>query len=155
MIKNLTLAILSSFVLLACTDDQSTVESQQPAVEATKAVAETTTSVPTDASPDFDTHMLQLSQDYFALRPETATYFGVPDEKAGAGASSRLGNYSVAGEAERRAGLKAMLDKLESIDETNLTESQKVSLQLVKTEATNAYAPATLVEYGLDACLRS
>jgi uncharacterized protein (DUF885 family) len=138
MIKNLTLALLSTFALLACSKEQ-------PTVEAVAVVTETTTS----ESPDFDSQMLQLSQDYFALRPETATYFGVPDEKAGAGASSLLGNYSPAGEAERRAGLKAILDKLDSIDDTNLTESQKISLQLIKTESGNAYVPATLVEYGL------
>ncbi len=137
MMKNLTIALLSSFALLACTNEQAT----DVPVE---KVTETVTSV----DPDFDSLMQQLAKDYFALRPETATYFGVPDETAGAGTSGRLGSYSPAGEIQRRAGLKAMLDKLASIDETNLTDSQKISLQLVKTEAGNAYKPATLVDYG-------
>ena len=135
--KNLALVLLSSLTLLACTKEQ-------PA----QVVVEKVTDTVTNVAPDFDTRMQQLAQDYFALRPETATYFGVPDEKAGAGTSSRLGNYSPVGEAQRRSGLSEMLDELAGIDETTLTDSQKISLQLVKTEAGNAYAPATLVDYG-------
>ena len=137
MIKNLPLALLGSFTLLACTNEQ-------PAAVTVEKITENVTSVATD----FDSRMQQLAKDYFALRPETATYFGVPDEKAGAGTSSRLGSYSPAGETERRAGLKAILDELASIDDSTLTDSQKISLQLVKTEAGNAYMPATLVDYG-------
>ena len=137
MMKNLAIALLSSFALLACTNEQAT---DVPVEKVTETV--------TSADLDFDSRMQQLAKDYFALRPETATYFGVPDETAGAGTSGRLGSYSPAGETQRRAGLKAMLDELAGIDETNLTDSQKISLQLIKTEAGNAYKPATLVDYG-------
>jgi uncharacterized protein (DUF885 family) len=137
MTKTFVLALLSSFALLACTDEPTVVAPVEEVPEAT----------PNEAS-DFDNRMQQLAKDYFTLRPETATYYGVPDEKAGIGTSSRLGTYSPAGESQRRAGLKAMLDELAGINDTTLTESQKISLQLVRTEAGNAYAPATLVEYG-------
>jgi uncharacterized protein (DUF885 family) len=137
MAKPIGIALLSSMALLACTEDKSPVQPiEKPAV------------VVQSAAPDFDARMQQLSQEYFALRPEVASYFGVPDEKAGSGISSRLGNYSPAGETRRREGLKAILDGLAGIDKTLLTASQKISLELVETEAGNAYVPATLVDYG-------
>jgi hypothetical protein len=45
-----------------------------------------------------------------------ATYFGVPDEMAGAGTMSRLGGYSPEGERLRHAGQKAILEELEGIN---------------------------------------
>ena len=128
--KNLAFALLCSLTLLACSKEQ-------PAQVPVEKVADTVTNV----APDFDTRMQQLARDYFALRPETATYFGVPDKKAGEGTSSRLGNYSPDGEAQRRSGLSEMLDGLAGIDETTLTDSQKISLRLIKTEAGNAEDP--------------
>ena len=137
MAKQIGIVLLSSMALLGCTEEKSPV---QPVDE--------TAMVTPSPVPDFAARMEQLSQDYFALRPEMATYYGVPDEKAGAGISSRLGEYSSAGEKQRRAGLKAIIDELADIDRVSLTASQKISLQLVETEASNAYAPATLVDYG-------
>ena len=49
---------------------------------------------------------------------------------------------------QRRAGLKAIIDELAAIDRAPLTASQKISLQLVETGVGNAYAPATVVDYG-------
>ncbi|RPH96339.1 MAG: DUF885 domain-containing protein [Lysobacterales bacterium] len=131
------LAVFSSLALLACTEQAPTID---PA-EAETVILQAT-------APDFAGQMQQLAQDYFALRPETATYYGVPDEKAGVGISSRLARYSADGEIERRAGLKAILDELAAIDKTQLTESQRISLELVATGAGNAYAPSTVVDYG-------
>ena len=131
------IVLLSCAGLLACTEEK-------PAVQTLEEVTQAETGLVSD----FDSRMQKLARDYFTLRPEIATYFGVPDEKAGAGTSSRLGDYSPAGEASRRADMRAMLDELESIDEATLTDSQRISLQLVKTEAGNAYTPATLVDYG-------
>ena len=141
MMKSLGIALISSIALAACVEKESTVE---PPVEAAHQAVETASA----PAQDFDGQMLQISQDYFALRPEMATYYGVPDEKAGKGISSRLGRYSPAGEIERRAGLKAILDKLAGMDESALTESEKVSLALVETGIASAYRPATVVEYG-------
>jgi len=105
---------------------------------------------PVIAAPvDFAARMQEISQHYFALRPEIATYYGVPDEKAGAGTMSRLGQYSSEGEIQRRAGLKAILDELAAIDSDSLTDSEKVSLELVRTEAASAYAPSQVVDYGV------
>jgi uncharacterized protein (DUF885 family) len=137
MMKHIAVALLSSAALLACTEEKATEEPTQ-----------TTPEVVQSPALDFDSLMQQISQDYFRLRPEIATYFGVPDEKAGAGTMSRLGSYSPEGEKHRRAGLKEILDKLEAIDSAELTDRQKISLQLVETEARNAYAPSTVVDYG-------
>ncbi len=135
--KHLGIALLSSLALLACTEEQP---ASAPGVE----VMETAEAPPLD----FDGRMLKISQDYFALRPETATYYGVPDDLAGRAISSRLSNYSPVGEIERRDGLKAILDELASIDKSALTENQKVSLELVETEALGAYTPSTIADYG-------
>lgn len=141
MMKPLGFALLSSIALVACTEKESTLE---PPVKAAQQTVESASAPVLD----FDGQMQQISQDYFALRPEMATYYGIPDEKAGRGISSRLGRYSPAGESERRAGLKDILDKLAGIDESLLTESEKVSLALVETGVASAYRPATVVEYG-------
>ena len=137
MMKHFAIALLSSVALLACTEKPATTETAGPATPVAKATAA-----------DFDSRMQQISQDYFRLRPEVATYFGVPDEKAGAGTMSRLGSYSTDGEIHRRAGLKAILEELAAIDKTTLTDKQKISLQLVETEVGHAYAPSEIVDYG-------
>jgi uncharacterized protein (DUF885 family) len=137
MVRQIGILLFSGVALWACTEEKSPIlPVEEPAVVTPGPV------------PDFDARMQQLSQDYFALRPEIATYFGVPDKKAGAGVSSQLGEYSSAGEKRRRAGLKSILDELAGIDRASLTARQKISLQLVEIEAGNAYAPATLVDYG-------
>ena len=137
MMKHFAIALLSSVALLACTEKPATTETAGPATPVAKATAA-----------DFDSRMQQISQDYFRLRPEVATYFGVPDEKAGAGTMSRLGSYSTDGEIHRRAGLKAILEELAAIDKTTLTDKQTISLQLVETEVGHAYAPSEIVDYG-------
>ena len=138
MMKHFAIALLSSVALLACTEEQAMKERADPAT----ASAQT-------PNPDFDSRMQQISQDYFRLRPESATYFGIPDEKAGAGTMSRLGSYSSQGEISRRAGLKVILEDLAAIDKAGLTDKQKISLQLVETEVGHAYAPSTIVDYGV------
>ena len=138
MMKRLAIALLSSITLLACSEEKAT---EPQLVVAAPAVVES-------PAPDFDTRMIEISRDYFALRPEIATYYGVPDEQAGDGISSRLAKYSSTGEKRRRQGLKEILDSLAAIDKSNLTDSQKISLQLVEIEAGNAYKPSTLVDYG-------
>jgi uncharacterized protein (DUF885 family) len=136
MIKRPGIVLLSCMALLACTE--------KPAVETVPVVTETVEA----PALDFDARMLKISQDYFALRPEAATYYGVPDELAGRGVSSKLSNFSPVGEVERREGMKAILDDLAGIDKTTLTDSQKISLELVETEARSAYTPSTIADYG-------
>ena len=80
MMKRLAIALLSGITLLACSEEKAT---EPQLVVAAPAVVES-------PAPDFDTRMMEISRDYFALRPEIATYYGVPDEKAGDGISSRL-----------------------------------------------------------------
>lgn len=96
----------------------------------------------------FEDKMKELSRDYFALRPMLATYYGVADKDAGEGIMSRLGGFNPKDERARRAGVKAMIDKIASINVENLTERQKTSLRLVEIEIKSAYQPTTLVEYG-------
>jgi uncharacterized protein (DUF885 family) len=144
--KHLGIALAGSLVLLACTEKDSTIE---PAADPAVETATTTVEADGAGELDFDGRMEKLARDYFSLRPEVATYYGVPDDKAGQGVSSKLGRYSPQGEQERRAGLKSILDELQSIDKADLTSSQRISLELIKTGVNNAYTPATVVEYGV------
>lgn len=134
MTKNTLLALLASTALLACSKEAPVSQTEAPA---TSAVA------------DFTQQMQLISQDYFKLRPEIATYYGVPDEKAGAGAMSSLGEYSSEGEKNRRAGFKAVLEKLAALDRTDLSDTQRISLELIEIGAGNASAPADVVDYGV------
>jgi uncharacterized protein (DUF885 family) len=130
--------------LLACSgeDPGRTETSALPSAELSRA----------EQANDFDRQMEEVAQAYFLLRPEIATYLGVPDIKAGEGASSRFGSYSPVGEAQRRAGLKDMLERLAAIDRSDLMPGQRVSLELVETSATNAYAPSQVVGWGTVLC---
>ncbi|MBT8047384.1 MAG: DUF885 domain-containing protein [Gammaproteobacteria bacterium] len=139
--KHFGIALVSSLALLACTE-------KEPTAEPTVEMAQKSDKNADGPAMDFDSRMLQVSQEYFALRPEIATYYGIPDDKAGRGISSRLGDYSPAGEAQRREGMKAILDELQSIEESEQTSSQQVSLGLIATGVRNAYTPATVVDYG-------
>ena len=105
------LAVFSSLALLACTEQAPTTD---PA-EAEMVILQ-------EPAADFAGQMQQLAQDYFALRPETATYYGVPDEKAGEivkafvvldpGKRGRTGAEDilrhVRGEADRGVGLSTI-----------------------------------------------
>lgn len=133
------LLVMSALCLQACSQEPAQMAEQ---VETAAVPVETPTM-------DFAARMEEISRDYFLLRPETATYFGVPDEKAGAGTMGRLGQYSSVGEFKRRAGLKAILDRLAAIDRGSLNDGERISLELVETVARNAFAPSQIVDYGV------
>ena len=101
-----------------------------------------------EASFDFNSQIAEISRDYFALRPEIATYYGVPDAFAGEGISGRLTDYSAQGEADRREGLQALIRKLSGIDRSTLTPRESISLEMIATEARFALGPAEAVDYG-------
>ncbi len=99
-------------------------------------------------SSDFDETMLQISQEYFKLRPLIATYFGVSDEEAGQGTMASSSYYDPATEKARRASVKQLLNQLADIDRSKLSDKQLISLRLVETEMSSAYKPSTIVDYG-------
>jgi uncharacterized protein (DUF885 family) len=143
MIRKIGISMFCSLFLAACSDDQA------PSGEEARPQPQTPITQPEEAKTmDFAARMQAISEHYFALRPEIATYYGVPDELAGGRISGRLGDFSVAGEERRRAGLKAILDELDALSETPLTDRQRTSLDLVATIAGNAYVPAELVPWG-------
>jgi uncharacterized protein (DUF885 family) len=89
-----------------------------------------------------------ITRDYFLLRPEIATYYGVSDASINAKVMSKLTNYSPAGENHRRNGLKAILSQLDNIDASSLSASEKMSLSAIKSEVNGALLPAQTVNYG-------
>ena len=92
--------------------------------------------------------MLNISQEYFKLRPLIATYYGVTDAAAGEGTMSSSSYFDPVSEKERRSSVNKLIQKLKGIDRNQLTDKQLTSLRLVETEMTSAYKPATVVEYG-------
>jgi len=78
-----------------------------------------------DVENEFSLKMKQLSQDYFKLRPQVATMYGVVDADAGQGIMKKLGDYRPKGEENRRAGIKAILDKLGELKIRELREKAK------------------------------
>ncbi|MCE9688119.1 DUF885 domain-containing protein [Shewanella sp. AS16] len=116
--------------------------------DATPTAAETATPAPAPAAASLKQQLVGMTKDYFALRPELATYYGVTDANAGAGVMSSLTDYSPAGEAHRRAGLAAMLAKLDAMDSARLSPSDRVSLNAIRSEVRGALLPAQTVDYG-------
>ncbi|QSX30168.1 DUF885 domain-containing protein [Shewanella cyperi] len=139
MINGLMLALLAS----GC--------GQQAPGNPSQAESQTQSQTPAKLAEDKVSLKQQLSamtRSYFALRPELATYYGVPDSDAGEGIMSSLTDYSLDGEAKRRAGVRAMLAQLDAIDAAALTPSERVSLNAIRTEVRGALLPAETVGYG-------
>ena len=101
-----------------------------------------------DSSPHFAEQMKALSQEYFHERPMVATIYGVPDSQAGEGIMSSLGHFDPASEAKRRSVIKSILTRLDAIDVNTLTDNQRLTYGLIKTEISGSYLPASTVEYG-------
>ncbi|WP_351075410.1 DUF885 domain-containing protein [Shewanella sp. CAL98-MNA-CIBAN-0140] len=89
-----------------------------------------------------------ITKDYFLLRPEIATYYGVSDASIDANVMSKLTDYSPRGETHRRQGLKAILGQLNDIDAASLSSSDKISLNAIISEVKGALLPAQIVNYG-------
>jgi len=89
-----------------------------------------------------------ITRDYFILRPEIATYYGVSDASINAKVMSKLTDYSPRGETHRRKGLEAMLSQLKDIDAATLVASEQMSLRAIISEVKGALLPAQTVNYG-------
>ena len=97
---------------------------------------------------DFNQQMYQIAQKYFVLRPIIASYYGLSDEEAGMGTKSKSSYFDQVTEQARRGAMRKLIEDLQSIDRTKLTDKELVSLRLVEIELSSAYKPATIVEYG-------
>lgn len=89
-----------------------------------------------------------ITQRYFALRPEIATYYGVTEPEAGKDILSKLTDYSPSAENRRRKAFKALLNDINAIDSSQLTASEQTSLSSIKAEMAGALLPAESVAYG-------
>ncbi|WP_258405981.1 DUF885 domain-containing protein [Shewanella acanthi] len=92
--------------------------------------------------------LLPLTQRYFALRPEIATYYGVAEADAGKDILSKLTDYSPSGENRRRKAFRALLKDINAIDASKLTPSEQISLNAIKSEMAGALLPGDAVAYG-------
>ncbi|WP_286263704.1 DUF885 domain-containing protein [Thalassotalea atypica] len=97
---------------------------------------------------DFNEQMHTLSQKYFELRPIIASYYGLDDKDAGQGIMEKSSYFDQTTEQARRESVKALIAELRQIDQSKLTDKERISLRLIETEISSAYKPATIVEYG-------
>ncbi len=100
-------------------------------------------------TPQTYTQQIQsLSSQYFSMRPEIASYFGVSEENAGEGVLSTLSDWSPEGEQARRKGYAELIKAIDALDKSTFSDTQLVSLNSIRTEMVNAYKPAEVVKYG-------
>ncbi|MGI2171004.1 DUF885 domain-containing protein [Shewanella sp. MF05960] len=131
-------ALVIALLVSGCTDSATPTDSTTGEASQTSAAT----------SQSLKQQMASITKDFFVMRPEIATYYGVSDASINATIMSKLTDYSPSGETHRRNGLKAMLKQLEAIDVKTLTESEKVSLAAIESEIKGALLPAKVVNYG-------
>ena len=137
----LAIAFLATAFSTAATGDQATIS--PPGTDSAADVpAAGSTAI------DFDDVVADVSGRYFAMNPEMATYYGVPESVAGPGRDSQLGGLSPAAEAERRAIAAAIVAQLEAVDSTALNPREAIVHAVLLTQFRNASGPARVVDYG-------
>jgi len=137
--KKIIPAIIISLLATACSDPST-------ANNNSKTASDQTGNSATKLS--LKQQVESITRDYFLLRPEIATYYGVSDASINAKVMSKLTDYSPSGETHRRKGLKAILSQLNNIDTSSLSDSEKISLSAIKSEVKGALLPAQTVNYG-------
>jgi uncharacterized protein (DUF885 family) len=137
--KKLLNVLIISLLVSACSDP-ATPENNSNSITATAGKSATKLSLKQQVE--------SITKDYFVLRPEIATYYGVSDASINAKVMSKLTDYSPSGETHRRKGLKAILSQLNDIDATSLTPSETISLNAIKSEVKGALLPSQTVNYG-------
>ncbi|WP_418357768.1 DUF885 domain-containing protein [Shewanella basaltis] len=135
IINGLVIALLMS----GCTDSNE---------QTTNTTAAQTSQTDVTVTQSLQQQITSITKDYFVLRPEIATYYGVSDTSIGADVMSKLTDYSPSGETHRRNGLASILDQLNSIDASTLNTSEQVSLRAIQSEINGALLPAKTVNYG-------
>lgn len=137
--KKIIPAIIISLLATACSDPSASNNNSKTASDQTGNSA---------TKLSLKQQVESITRDYFLLRPEIATYYGVSDASINAKVMSKLTDYSPSGETHRRKGLKAILSQLNNIDTSSLSDSEKISLSAIKSEVKGALLPAQTVNYG-------
>ncbi len=141
----LTASILIGLFATGCSeaprDDPATSSDTSAVFAAEAAVSE-------DVADNFEDVVASVTRRYFAMNPEMATYYGVPESLAGPGRDSQLGGLSPAAEAERRAIAAAIVAQLEAVDSAALNPREAIVHAVLLTQFRNASGPAQVVDYG-------
>ncbi len=101
-----------------------------------------------DVADNFEDVVASVTRRYFAMNPEMATYYGVPESVAGPGRESQLSGFSPAAEAERREIAAAIVAQLEAVDSAALDPREAIAHAVLLTQFRNASGPAQVVDYG-------
>ncbi len=145
----LYLSAVSLIALAAC--GKKAVEEKPVAPAAVEASANATAAaaqMQEDAAVEFDAAVVELTKTYFALVPETATYYGAPADLAGPDAASKLNARSQAADENRRATMEAELAKIRAIDEGPLDEQRRTIRAAVIAQLEGALGPSRIADYG-------
>jgi uncharacterized protein (DUF885 family) len=109
-----------------------------------------TTEEAASASELFDSAVQQMTTAYFSLVPESATALGIPEEVV-PGASGRMMDRSVAGNAALNEAFEAALAELKSVDAEALSADRQRTYAVLVTLFEGVLAPSRVVEYGTTA----
>ncbi len=83
-----------------------------------------------------------ITREYLKSEPEMATSLAIPADEAGGKYSDRLADRSEAGAIRTKAAMKRWLSALEKVDANVLSDSDRISLEVVKTALINGLETA-------------
>lgn len=121
---------------------------EHPAAEKPSSVSASQMPASETAASGFEDVVASVTRRYFAINPEMATYYAVPEEIAGPGRDSELGGLSPAAEVQRRKVAAEIVDHLEAVDTTTLDTREAIIHSMLLTQFRNASAPGRIVDYG-------
>ncbi|MEO8352754.1 MAG: DUF885 family protein [Chthoniobacteraceae bacterium] len=90
----------------------------------------------------FQEALASMTREYLKSQPETATTLAIPPEEAGGKYSDRLADRSEAEAVRTTTAMKAWLTAFENVDATLLSDSDRISLEVVKTAVANGLGTA-------------
>ena len=141
----LTALILTGLLATGCSEAPRDDPATSPAAPAV-STAEAAPSA--EVAANFEDVVASVTRRYFAMNPEIATYYGVPESLAGPGRDAELSGLSPAAEAERRAIAADIVAQLEAVDSAALDTREAIIHSVLLTQFRNASGPAQVVDYG-------
>ncbi len=148
MTRNLSALIFAVLLLLASACSKAPPETGETATAPAAEPAAALPSPAQQAEVDFSAVVATVTRRYFAMNPEMATYYGVPESLAGPERDSLLSGLSPEAETQRRAIAAAIVAQLEAVDSAMLDPREAIVHAVLLTQFRNASGPAQVVKYG-------
>jgi len=90
----------------------------------------------------------EITQDYFAVVPELATFYGVDSATSGEKNAIRLSDYGPSGIKESRKATQDILSRLSAFETTGLNKANLTTRSILRAELANAVEASQTVNYG-------